>query len=169
MKRTFYLLGLIIVGLLPLNGCCSSGSGNYNHHQEKVSDIKSSANKLKLTCPSGELFRLILGTNQAKLPAQNQKVQKSILFRGNIVVKQSGREVFSSPISSDNDNNFNWLEDHGIKDGYVLHFDKVPKEQYGGEPLDEYITPGQTYDITVTFSQPPPADASLWVSWVTPM
>ena len=62
------------------------------------------------------------------------------------------------PFRFDNDTiiRCNWLEKHSMN-GYIIA-GHDPREWHATRKTD-------TYDITISFSKPPPVEASLWLHW----
>jgi hypothetical protein len=161
MKKILKFLGIAILGTLPLSGC---GFSEFPK-QEKLADIKSKVTKFSVTRPRGRTFRLVLGVKEPKILSPDKAKKAAIdktRFRGTVLIQQAGKTIVSYPISAEKATNSNWLQSSGYASGYIL----APKPSDSMAPLDDYLAPGQKYDVTVTFSQPPTAESSVWLAWL---
>jgi hypothetical protein len=83
-----------------------------------------------------------------------------ISFAGEIVLKQAASVVADIPISSHDAVPCNWLEqDHGLS-CYILTWSRTNQ----GQRLNDVFFQKHSYEVRVTFTEPPPAQSSLWLS-----
>jgi len=79
-------------------------------------------------------------------------------FRGEIVLQQGTGVVARIPISSQDIQTCNWL--HSDLSGYILTWSRTNH----GDRVSDILLRKQTYDVHVTFAEPPPTNSSLWFS-----
>lgn len=127
------------------------------HHQVKVIDCRSNPVKFSLITPapsSGRYFLLAVPKSIPKRPPQ---------YRGWMTLRQEGKVILDFPFSARSSMKSNWLDDRGVT-GYVI----VGEGKYRDfHLLPKYLHDGQSFEVTVSFSQPPPDGSSLWFSWTS--
>jgi hypothetical protein len=107
--------------------------------------------------PTGELFQVVLGVPYADT--------NELSFRGELVFRHATGTVARVPVGSHEVMPCNWLDNHddapGVA-GYILTWSRTN----AAERLDSLFTSGQTYDVEVRFSEPPPLTSALWLHWI---
>ena len=88
---------------------------------------------------------------------------EALSFHGEIRVSHQTGLVARISISSDDITGCNWLDPRHRLAGFILTWSQTN----AGQRLSDVLVRGQTYDVQVTFSKPPPKDSSLWLSSVT--
>src|SRR5690606_29255608 len=94
--------------------------------QLKLGNCKSNTTVVQFICPSGKLFRFLLGVPESKIhwSSPNAKVPPKPSFRGKIVIQSLDGQSISFPISPASITRSNWLQQHGIEGAYILNIDK---------------------------------------------
>ena len=122
--------------------------------REKLADCTSDSFSFTMAVRYHEPYQFVLG-----LPHTSPQ---ELSFRGEVQLRQSTGLVARISISSDDVAPCNWLAPKpgsGLA-GYILTWSRTNR----GERLSEILTRGQSYEVQVRFSQPPPRDSSLWLS-----
>ena len=141
------LAGVVLLAGFVVLGNCHLGP---TLRSRRLANCTSSTVQFTLRAPAPG-GQLLLG-----LP-QTSPTGKPPPFRGEVVIRQHGREVLRFPVVSWKCKPDNWLEPHGQLQGYFLT---------QGTTLGNALRSGETYDVTVTFTHPPPSSASVWLAWV---
>jgi hypothetical protein len=121
----------------------------------RVADARTDTVRVSFVVPAPAAgpYQLVLA-----VPAAGSASPAS--FSGRVTIEQEGKTVLEYPVSSASAEPFGGLRDRGLS-GWLLQ----PKPRKGdgrrGLPLND----GQPYDVTLTFSKPPPEDASVWFHW----
>lgn len=83
-------------------------------------------------------------------------------FSGVVVIKSEGTELARVPIGSESVTACNWLDKEGLQ-GFLIAW----KDVQAGKLLRSALKGKGTYEITVSFSNPPPASSSIWISCIS--
>jgi hypothetical protein len=125
--------------------------------EQKLADCTTNALAFRVAWPTGELFSIVLGV---PYPDTN-----ALSFRGELVFRQTTGAVARVPISSQNVTPCNWLDNHPSSPnlaGYILTWSRTNAAQR----LDGLFAKGQSYDVDVQFTEPPPRTSTLWLHWI---
>jgi hypothetical protein len=136
---------ILFVGALALTGCEVP-------QQQKVADCTTNSLDFSMTVEYSRPYAFVLG-----IP-QSQTGQLS--FRGEIVLQQNTGIVARIPISSHDVTPCSWLDSTAGLSGYILTWGGTNQE----DRLSDVLVQRQTYDVHVTFDEPPPITSSLWLS-----
>ena len=144
---TGVLVGVVLLAEFVVLGNCHVVM---TLRSRRLANCTSSTIRFTLHVPK-DGCQLVLGLPQAS------PTGKPPPFRGEVVIRQSGREVLRFPVVSWKSKPDNWLEGQGQAQTYFLTTLAT---------LDQTLKAGETYEVTATFAHPPPTSASLWLVWV---
>ena len=142
---------------LLIAGLSSSCFCTATPRQQKLADCTTNSLAFRLIWPAGDLFQIVLG-----IPYQDTN---ALTFRGELVFRQSTTTIVRVPIGSYDVTPCNWLENHASAPhvaGYILTWSRTN----ASERLDHLFTKGQSYDVEVQFTEPPPPTSTLWLHWI---
>ena len=120
--------------------------------QRQVLPCPSWASRAAVTIPPGSTYDLVLGV---PYPASSP-----VVFAGLVTISRHGRIVCTFPISVENSTQCNWLDSPALA-GYILTW-----QQSHHVKLDQLLDAGQSYDLSVRWSQRPPSGSSVWLTWL---
>lgn len=140
MRLFFTATGFAVAVLLI--GCCKHAPV-----EQRMVDCTNSTLRFQMTVQHHPPYQFVLGMPQT---STNQ-----LSFRGEVIVRQSTGIVSRVPIGSESITPCNWLPGHS---GYILTWGRTNQ----GERLASFLSRGQTYDMEVRFSNPPPPVSSFW-------
>jgi hypothetical protein len=135
----------LCLGALALVGCEAP-------QIQKLADCRTNSLNFPMTVQNSAPYQFVLGV------PRSQTGQLS--FRGVIVLQQSTGVVARVEISSRDVTPCNWLPSAPDLSGYILTWSRTNH----GERLSDLLVEGQTYNVRVTFEEPPPASSTLWLS-----
>jgi hypothetical protein len=115
---------------------------------QKIADCTTNHLDFPMTVQYSPPYQFLLGVSSPT---------GQLSFRGEIVLQQGTGVVARIPISSQDITSCNWLPS---VDGYILTWSRTNH----GERLSDILVQKQTYDVHVTFDEPPPTTSSLWLS-----
>ena len=127
--------------LLFLSGCC-----NEVPVEHRLTDCTNSTLRFQMPVKEFPPYQFVMGMPQSPTGQLN--------FRGEIVLRQSTGIVARVQISSETITPCNWL--NGLS-GYILTWERTNR-------LESILKRGQTYDVEIQFSEPPPPESSVWLS-----
>jgi hypothetical protein len=120
--------------------------------QQKLADCTTNSFEFTMPVQFGPPYQFVLGMPHSQTG--------QISFAGEMLVRQGTDTVVRIPISSLDVTRCNWLE-HGYGlAGHILTWSRTNQT----ERLSDLLVRGQTYDVHVTFTVPPPSQSSLWLS-----
>ena len=125
--------------------------------EQKLADCITNALAFRVVWPTGELFSIVLGVPYTDTNA--------LAFRGELVFRQRTGTVARVPVGSHDVTPCNWLANHASAPhvaGYILTWSRTNAT----ERLDHLFAKGQSYDVEVHFTEPPPATSTLWLHWI---
>jgi hypothetical protein len=125
--------------------------------EQKLTDCTTNALAFRVAWPTGELFQIVLGV---PYPDTN-----ALAFRGELIFRQGTGTVARVPVSSQDVTACNWLDNHASAPhvaGYILTWSRTNV----AERLDHLFTKGQSYDVEIHFTEPPPPTSTLWLHWI---
>jgi hypothetical protein len=143
MRLLAILIGPIVVWSLA--GCGIADTPV----EQRLADCTNSTIRFQMTVRERPPYQFVLG-----LP---ETAPRQFGFVGEIVVRQSTGTVARVPISSQDITGCNWLP--GLS-GYILTWGRTNR----ADKLERFLTRGQTYEVEVQFTEPPPPESSLWLS-----
>jgi hypothetical protein len=135
----------LCIGMLAMTGCEVPQA-------EKVADCTTNTLDFSMPVRYSSPYAFVLGVPQSQT--------EQLSFRGEIVLRQSTGVVSRIPISSHDMTPCNWLHSAPDLSGYILTWSRTNH----GERLSDLLVQKQTYDVHVTFDEPPPVKSSLWLS-----
>jgi hypothetical protein len=117
--------------------------------EHRLADCTNSTLRFQISVQEFPPYQFVLGMPPG--------APSHLSFRGEVVVSQSTGTVARVPIGSDAITSCNWLDGHS---GYILTWHRTNR----ADRLESFLTRGQTYDVVVRFSEPPPPESSFWLS-----
>ena len=115
---------------------------------QKIADCTTNHLDFPMTVQYSPPYQFLLGVSSPT---------GQLSFRGEIVLQQGTGVLARIPISSQDITSCSWLPS---VDGYILTWSRTNH----GERLSDILVQKQTYDVHVTFDEPPPVTSSLWLS-----
>jgi hypothetical protein len=136
-----------------LSGCFCADTPR----EQKLADCTTNALAFRVAWPTGELFSIVLGVPYSDTNA--------LAFRGELIFRQSTSTVARVQVGSHDVTPCNWLDNQATDPrvaGYILTWGRTN----AAERLDNLFTKGQSYDVEVHFTEPPPPTSTLWLHWI---
>jgi hypothetical protein len=119
--------------------------------QIKMADIKDGASRTIIQWPKGGAFHFVIGSSLTNT--------WDAAYSGGVIRISSGTQLVSqfhfSPATT---MDCNWLDKYQLR-GVILNW-------VTNWPPTKLLSPTETYDVTLIFSNPPPIDCSLWFTYV---
>jgi hypothetical protein len=125
--------------------------------EQKLTDCTTNVLAFRVTWPTGELFSIVLGVPYSDTNA--------LAFRGELIFRQSTGTVARVRVGSDEITSCNWL-DNQTTDPRVAGFILTWRRTNATDRLDNLFTKGQSYDVEVIFTRPPPSTSTFWLHWI---
>lgn len=148
LKLLKFVAAIVVVGIigffaLPYLVCMDVPK------YEKLADCNTNTLAFTMACAHSPPYQFVLGIGPSHTGP--------LAFRGEIVVQQSTGTVARIQVDAEHITPCSWLARAGL-DGYILTWSRTN----AGERLSELVRRGQSYDVSVAFSEAPPTDSSLW-------
>ena len=146
------IFAALLLAILSI-GCLSKD----RPQKQKLAVCTTNALAFSVDWPNGKLFQIVLG-----VPYTDTNV---LTFRGELIFRQRGGTVANVRVTSQDVTACNWLDNQATSPhvaGYILTWCRTNT----AERLDHLFTKGQSYDVEVHFTEPPPPTSTLWLHWI---
>jgi hypothetical protein len=151
-RLKWILLTVLALGLLSLAGhrLYRMAMSTPIPRQVKLVDCTGPVLNCTFTAPKAYGFAMLMAAPQ----------QADLDFSGLVRISSGAEQLLEFEISSGRTRSCTWLQSQGIPSASILTDDLHPK--YPGLEL----SPGRTYQATVSFTRSPPPGCSIWMSWL---
>jgi hypothetical protein len=151
MKRSLSILALLLLIVAVVFWAKRKIDRVPITRQVKLADVRSASITTSIDWPKGEVFHFVIGSN----PTGSWNGSSS---EGVIQIFTRSQLVSEFKFSHETTTSCNWIDKHQLQ-GTVLNW-------VTNWSFSKILTAGQTYDVTLIFSNPPPVDCSLWLTYV---
>lgn len=145
MRTSPRAFGTTVLSGLILSGCICKDVPV----ETKVTDCTNATLRFQMPVQHHPPYQFVLGL---PLTATGQ-----LSFQGEVSLCQGSNTVARVPIGSQALMECNWLP--GLS-GYILTWNRTNR----ADKLESFLARGQTYDVEIRFSEPPPPQSSFWLT-----